>query len=96
MFPNDDAVVEWAKGALEGLRKGAPTSLFVTQTHYAKVAAAASAPSDPLAEVSVDRAVLLKTFCMLMVGVGVKLNVCTVYLTKCFILDFTGKEILVN
>ncbi|CAM6087045.1 unnamed protein product [Calypogeia fissa] len=48
---SDPGVAEWAKGALEGLRNGAPFSLCVTQMHYAQVAAAASVPSDPLAKV---------------------------------------------
>ncbi|BBN09432.1 3-hydroxyisobutyryl-CoA hydrolase [Marchantia polymorpha subsp. ruderalis] len=47
----DPAVAEWAKGALEGIKKAAPLSLAVTQRHFADVAAAASDTKNPLSQI---------------------------------------------
>ncbi|KAL2630995.1 hypothetical protein R1flu_015681 [Riccia fluitans] len=48
---DDSAVAEWAKGALEGLKKGAPLSLCVTQRHFADIATAVSNVDHPLAKI---------------------------------------------
>ncbi|KAL3688898.1 hypothetical protein R1sor_015207 [Riccia sorocarpa] len=47
----DAAVAEWAKGALEGLKKGAPLSLCVTQRHFAEIAVAAVNGDHPLSKI---------------------------------------------
>ncbi|EPS58066.1 hypothetical protein M569_16750, partial [Genlisea aurea] len=46
----DALVAEWAKEAVEGLKKGSPFSLLVTQKHFSRVASAQGRPDSELSK----------------------------------------------
>ncbi|KAK4481200.1 hypothetical protein RD792_012082 [Penstemon davidsonii] len=48
----DTLVAEWAKDALQGLRKGAPFSLCLTQKHFSRVASARGKSDDDLSKLT--------------------------------------------
>lgn len=56
-FPDDIplithlAVAEWAKDALQGIKKGAPFSLRLTQEHFSRVNSAQGKSNDDLSKV---------------------------------------------
>ncbi|XP_075489928.1 3-hydroxyisobutyryl-CoA hydrolase-like protein 3, mitochondrial isoform X2 [Primulina tabacum] len=48
----DTLVADWAKDALQGLRKGAPFSLSLTQKHFSRVASAQGKSDDDLSKLT--------------------------------------------
>ncbi|XP_073155085.1 3-hydroxyisobutyryl-CoA hydrolase-like protein 3, mitochondrial isoform X1 [Henckelia pumila] len=48
----DTLVADWAKDALQGLRKGAPFSLSLTQKHFSRVASARGNSTDDLSKLT--------------------------------------------
>ncbi|XP_073307600.1 3-hydroxyisobutyryl-CoA hydrolase-like protein 3, mitochondrial isoform X3 [Primulina huaijiensis] len=48
----DTLVADWAKDALQGLRKGAPFSLSLTQKHFSRVASARGKSDDDLSKLT--------------------------------------------